>query len=122
MIAMLPQFHGMENEKADLHLLEFDEVYETFSERSCPGEITKMKLFPFTLNDRAKSWLLSLRSSSISTWSTLHNAFLKKFFLNWLTSDLMRRIKTFSQKEDKKFRASLGEIHISLALLSSPRL
>ena len=30
MIVVLPQFHGMENEKAYLHLRKFDEVCETF--------------------------------------------------------------------------------------------
>ena len=103
MIAMLPHFHSIENEKAYLHLHEFDEVCETFLDQSCSREINMMKLFPFTLKDRAKSWSLSQRPSSISTWSTLYDAFLKKFFPNWLTTDLMRQIKTFSQKENEKF-------------------
>ena len=81
MIAMLPQFHGMGSEKAYLHLRKFDEVCETFSEQMCPRKITKMKLFSFTLKNRAISWLLSLRPGSISTWSALYDAFLKKFFL-----------------------------------------
>ena len=103
MITTLPQFYGMENEKAYLHLRKFDEVCETFSNQSCPREIAKLKLFPFTLKDKAKSWLLSLRPGSITTWSALHDAFLKLFFPNWLTTDLMRHIKTFSQKKNEKF-------------------
>ena len=54
-ISLLSQFYGIENEKAYLHLREFDEVCETFSDQTCPTEITKLKLFPFTLKDRAKS-------------------------------------------------------------------
>ena len=93
----------MENEKAYLHLRDFDDVCETFSNQSCPSEITKLKLFPFTLKDKAKSLLLSVRPGSIFTWSALYDAFLKKFFPNRLTTDLIRQIKTFSQKENKKF-------------------
>ena len=103
MISLLPQFYCVENKKAYLHLREFDEVCETFSDQTCPKEITKLKLFPFTLKDRAKAWLLSLKPGSIFTWSALHDAFLKKFFPSRLTTDLMRQIKTFSQKENKKF-------------------
>ena len=66
MISMFPQFHGIENEKAYLHLREFDEVYETFSDQYL-REITKLKLFPYTLKDKAKSWLLSLTPGSITT-------------------------------------------------------
>ena len=58
MISLLPQLYGIENEKAYLHLREFDEVYETFSDQTCPKEIIKLKPFPFTLKDRAKAWLL----------------------------------------------------------------
>ena len=98
-----PQLYGIENEKAYLHLREFDEVCETFLDQTCPKDITKLKLFPFTLKDRAKAWLLSLNPSSISTWSALYNAFLKKFFPNQLTVDLIQQIKMFSQRENEKF-------------------
>ena len=96
MIAMLPQLHGMESEKYHLNLFKFDEVCEMFSDQLCLCEITKMKLFLFTLKNRVKSWLLSLRPSSISTWSALYDSLLKKFFPNWLTTNLMRQIKMFS--------------------------
>ena len=82
---------------------EFDEVCETFSDQMCPKEITKLKLFPFNLKDRAKACLLSLKPGSMFTWSALHDAFLKKFFPSRLTTDFMRQIKAFSQKENKKF-------------------
>ena len=76
MIVMLPQFHRMENEKVYLHQREFDEVCEIFSDQSCPREITKLKLFPFTLKDKAKSWLLSLRPRSITKSFGLPNMML----------------------------------------------
>ena len=61
MIAMLSQFHSIENEKSYLHLREFDKVCITFSDQLCLREMTKLKLFPYTLKDKAKSWLLFLK-------------------------------------------------------------
>ena len=88
-----------------------------FLDQTCPKEITKLKLFPITLMDRAKAWLLSLKLGSIFTWFALHDAFLKKFFPNRLTTDLMRQIKTFSQKENEKFvqaweRSRTSSLHV----------
>ena len=45
MISLLSQFYSIENENAYLYLREFDEVCETFSDQTCPKEITKLKLF-----------------------------------------------------------------------------
>ena len=40
----------------------------------------RLKLFPFTLKDKAKIWLNSLSPRSIQTWTDLKAEFLKKFF------------------------------------------
>ena len=42
-ISLLPQFYGIENENAYLHLREFDEVCETFSDQTCPKEIIPLQ-------------------------------------------------------------------------------
>ena len=33
------------------------------------GDIAKLKLFPFSLTERAKEWLLSLPKNSIDSWN-----------------------------------------------------
>ena len=71
MISLLPQFYGIENEKAYLHHREFVEVCETFSDQTYSKEITKLKLLPFTLKDRAKAWILS-RSRDLFLLSLLY--------------------------------------------------
>ena len=67
MIALLPQFYGFDTEKAYLHIHEFEQVCSTFADQTYPTEIIRLKLFPFTLKEKAKAWLLTLRPNSIST-------------------------------------------------------
>ncbi|KAJ9693000.1 hypothetical protein PVL29_011915 [Vitis rotundifolia] len=63
----------------------------------------RLKLFPFTLKDKAKIWLNSLRPRSIRSWTDLQAEFLKKFFPTHRTNGLKRQISNFSAKENEKF-------------------
>ena len=103
MIPLLPTFHGIGNERAYLHIREFEEVCGTFADQTCPFEIVRLKLFPFSLKEKAKAWLLSLRPGSINSWQSMNEAFLKKFYPKHLTTSMMRQIKLFSQKDQEPF-------------------
>ena len=75
----LPTFHGMESEMPYLHVKEFNDIIETM----CPPhqiESARMRLFPFSLKDRAKNWLNNLRPASIHSWDQLQRDFYKKYF------------------------------------------
>ena len=63
----------------------------------------RLKLFPFTLKDKAKIWLNSLRPRSIRNWVDLQAEFLKKIFPTHRTNGLKRQISNFSAKENEKF-------------------
>ena len=60
-VQLLPTFHGMESENPYSHIKEFEEVCNTFQEGGAAIDLMRLKLFPFTLNDKAKVWLNSLR-------------------------------------------------------------
>ena len=62
----------------------------------------RLKLFPFSLKDKTKTWLQNLRSGSIHAWDEMQQQFLKKFFPSHRTNSFKRQITTFTQK--------LGEI------------
>ena len=64
-VPLLPHFHGMESENPYTHIKEFEEVCNTFQERGASIDLMRLKLFPFTLKDKAKVWLNSLRPRSI---------------------------------------------------------
>ncbi|KAL6310780.1 hypothetical protein AAG906_003707 [Vitis piasezkii] len=102
-VPLLPTFHGMESENPYLHIKEFEEVCNTFQEGGASIDLMRLKLFPFTLKDKAKIWLNSLRPRSIRTWTDLQAEFLKKFFPTHRTNGLKRQILNFSTKENEKF-------------------
>ncbi|KAL6348365.1 hypothetical protein AAG906_005669 [Vitis piasezkii] len=101
--ALLPNFHGMESENPYAHIKEFEEVCNTFREGGASIDLMRLKLFPFTLKDKAKIWLNSLRPRSIRNWVDLQAEFLKKFFPTHRTNGLKRQISNFSAQENEKF-------------------
>ena len=44
------------------------------------NDIVKLKLFPFSLRDRAKAWFSSLPKNSIDSWNKCEDAFISKYF------------------------------------------
>ena len=66
-VPLLPTFHGMESENPYAHIKEFEDVCNTFQEGGTAIKLMRLKLFPFTLKDKAKIWLNSLRPRSIQT-------------------------------------------------------
>ena len=71
MISLLPKFHGLDSENPYLQFKEFEKVCSTFYDQSCNEETIRLKLFPFSLKDREKTWLNSLRPRSIGTWQEM---------------------------------------------------
>ena len=100
-VPLLPTFHGMESENPYAHIKEFEDVCNTFQEGGASIDLMRLKLFPFTLKDKAKIWLNSLRLRSICTWTDLQAEFLKKFFPTHRTNGLKKQISNFSIVYDK---------------------
>ena len=65
LVPFLPTFYGMESENPYSHMREFEEVCNTFKEETFIVDLMRLKLFPFTLKDKAKFWLNFLRTRSI---------------------------------------------------------
>ncbi|KAL5766048.1 hypothetical protein ACOSP7_016665 [Xanthoceras sorbifolium] len=101
MIQLLPTFHGLDSENPYLHIREFEEVVATFHSQPNVLDSIRLKFFPFSLKDKAKSWLYSLRPRSIGTWAEMIEAFFNKYFPHHKTNNLKRQISTFSQKDSE---------------------
>ncbi|RVW57919.1 hypothetical protein CK203_113860 [Vitis vinifera] len=71
-VPLLPIFHGMESENPYVHIKEFEEVCNTFQEGGASIDLMRLKLFPFTLKDKAKE--------QISNFSAKEN---EKFYECW---------------------------------------
>ncbi|XP_022899318.1 uncharacterized protein LOC111412612 [Olea europaea var. sylvestris] len=75
MIQLLPTFHGLENENSYVHIKEFEEVVAIFHNQRGTMDAVRLNLFPFSLKERAKSWLYSLRPRLIGSWAEMTQAF-----------------------------------------------
>jgi len=89
-IQLLSSFHGLDLENPYLHLREFKEVCNTYNDLNCSMNTIRLKLFSFSLKDKAKTWLQNLRSGSIRAWNEMQQQFLKKFFPSHRTNSFKR--------------------------------
>jgi hypothetical protein len=64
LMAILPDFRGLENENPYVHVRAFEEVIDSFYAQNVI-EIVKLRFFPFSLKDKAKGWLYTLKPRSI---------------------------------------------------------
>ena len=95
----------MESENPYTHFREFEEVCNTFKDDTTTLDLMRLKIFPFTLKDKAKIWLNSLRTRTIQNWTEMQVEFLKKFFSTHRTNNLKRQFSAFSSNENEKFYA-----------------
>ncbi|KAJ4724584.1 DNA-directed DNA polymerase [Melia azedarach] len=97
MIQTSVQFNGLAHEDPNAHIANFLEICDTFKHNGVSDDAVKLRLFPFSLKDKAKSWLSSLPLGTITTWDDLAQKFLAKFFPPAKTAKLRNDIATFTQ-------------------------
>lgn len=78
------------------HIENFLEICDTFKHNEISDDSIRLCLFPFSLRDRAKSWLNCLPVGSIDTWEDLAKAFLTEYFPPSKTMKLRADITTFA--------------------------
>ena len=101
MIQQSVQFGGKATEDPNTHISNFLEVCGTFNYNREAEEAMRLRVFPYSLKDRAKAWLYSLLAGSIRTWNTLATKFLAKYFPPARIGKLRNDITSFVQQESE---------------------
>ena len=96
LMAILPDFRGLENENPYVHVRAFEEVIGSFYAQNVI-ETAKLRFFPFSLKDKAKGWLYTLKPRSIGNWREMTQEFYKKFFPPHKVQQVKRKISSFIQ-------------------------
>ncbi|XP_062103056.1 uncharacterized protein LOC133814058 [Humulus lupulus] len=84
-----------------LHLQLFIEVSDSFKIPGVTEVSLRLKLFPYSLRDRARAWLNSLPSNSVTTWQELAERFLMKYFPPTKNAKLHNEITSFQQLDEE---------------------
>ncbi|CAL9020135.1 unnamed protein product [Prunus brigantina] len=103
MLSILPTFHGLSTNDPNMHIAEFLMRCKNILVKGFSAESIKLRLFPYTLKDQARRWLLTLPSGSISTWNQLSEKFLNKYYPASKTLDMKTQILSFAQKPNEEF-------------------
>ncbi|KAK1554499.1 hypothetical protein Q3G72_013132 [Acer saccharum] len=102
-IHLLPTFYGKSGEDPHIHIKEFYAVCTTLTNGGVNDERVRLRLFPFSLKDKAKEWLYSLPSGCIRTWVDLAAKFLSKFFPAQRTNKIRKEIMRVQQPDGEPF-------------------
>ncbi|KAL4363294.1 hypothetical protein GQ457_04G021310 [Hibiscus cannabinus] len=65
------------------------------------NDVLKLNLFPYSLRDKAKTWLNNLQPGSLQSWTQLCRCFIAKFSYTNMTDHLRNQITSFRQEDDK---------------------
>ncbi|XP_054778423.1 uncharacterized protein LOC129286491 [Prosopis cineraria] len=60
MLQMNGVLHGLFNEDTNKHLMSFMEVYDSFKQNGVPKDVLRLRLFPISIQDKAKEWFKNL--------------------------------------------------------------
>jgi hypothetical protein len=80
LLNMLSQhmFNGLAHEDLNQHLVMFEKLCNMVKINGVEPETIKLRVFPFSLGDKARNWLRSLDTGTIRTWAKMSDVFLSK--------------------------------------------
>ncbi|KAI3691119.1 hypothetical protein L2E82_49337 [Cichorium intybus] len=110
LLGILPEFRGYKQDDPYNHLYEFLAIANANNPRNTNRNIFRLRLFPFTLKDKAKYWFKSLPSNSITTWDQLKAKFLQEFYPASKTTEVRRVIQDFQQKPGEAFHEAFDRL------------
>ncbi|XP_058753187.1 uncharacterized protein LOC131626388 [Vicia villosa] len=109
MLQTTGQYSVSPNEDPHLHLRQVLDVASNFKILGVTDDAFGLRIFAYSLRDRAKSWLNFLEPNFIATWNDLVEKFLAKYFPPSKNTKMRNEITSFRQGDDEnKLDASSG--------------
>ncbi|KAJ9538954.1 hypothetical protein OSB04_031687 [Centaurea solstitialis] len=84
------------------HLEAFEDICDLANTKE---DEVKLRVFPFTLTNKAKDWFKKLLPGSITTWDDLKSAFLSRYFPISKANKIRAEIRNFKQGKDSLVKA-----------------
>ncbi|KAJ9560882.1 hypothetical protein OSB04_006042 [Centaurea solstitialis] len=84
------------------HLEAFEDICDLVNTKE---DEVKLRVFPFTLINKAKDWFKKLLPGSITTWDDLKSAFLSRYFPISKANKIRAEIQNFKQGKDSLVKA-----------------
>ncbi|KAK8681659.1 hypothetical protein V6N13_054061 [Hibiscus sabdariffa] len=101
MLNSVGQFGGSPHKDARQHIRAFLEVCDSFRQQGVHEDVLKLKLFPYSLRDRARAWLSGVPARSLESWADLYRSFLMRYNPPNMHTQLRNDIASFRQGDDE---------------------
>ena len=98
-LSILPTFHGVAKEKPYEHIIDFDAICSTLNRGGLSIGEVKLRLFQFSLKDKAKIWFHKLKPKSILSWDDMQKVFLNAYYPHHRTTAMRHSLTNFFQEE-----------------------
>ncbi|KAJ9553008.1 hypothetical protein OSB04_017053 [Centaurea solstitialis] len=95
-------FDGEPSRNPYQHLEAFEDICDLVNTRE---DEVKLRVFSFTLTNKAKDWFKKLSPGSIMTWDDLKSAFLSRYFPISKANKIRAEIRNFKQGKDSLVKA-----------------
>jgi hypothetical protein len=100
-LSALPTFYSKNSEDPDTFLFEFEILSRRYNYLE---DVHKLKIFLATLKDSALRWFMGLGESSIRSWESMKDIFLKKYQDYCNTKESRNDICKVQQLEDENLK------------------
>ncbi|KAJ9535255.1 hypothetical protein OSB04_un001653 [Centaurea solstitialis] len=95
-------FDGEPSRNPYQHLEAFEDICDLVNTKE---DEVRLRVFPFTLTNKAKDWFKKLLPGSITTWDDLKSAFLSRYFPISKANKIRAEIRNFKQGKDSLVKA-----------------